>query len=163
MLHGDILWFFRLRLFLQRLAGSMAGAVTLLGPNFRWTFEARRRCGSRRAPCCTGLRPAVPRLENLRKLNKNQQHLVVLWCFMWFCLFSPPAMSQYVTSFQAAWIMKVAVLWSPRWCEKPRLKDITSHHQDKLNVGSFVDELAKNPGFAKCNDFSRQIFWGRCC
>ena len=35
----------------------------------------------------------------------------------------------------------------------PRLKDITSHHQDKLNVASFVDELAMSPGFAQV-DFS---------
>ena len=93
MLHGDILWFFRLRLFLQRLAGSMAGAVTLLGPNFRWTFEARRRCGSRRAPCCTGLRPAVPRLKS----QKTQQKSTTSGGFMMFYVVLPFFPTSYVT------------------------------------------------------------------
>ena len=43
----------------------------------------------------------------------------------------------------------------------PRLKDITSHHQDKLNVASFVDELAMSPGFAQV-DFSFLFFWNIC-
>lgn len=38
------------------------------------------------------------------------------------------------------------------------LKDITSHHQDKLNVGSFVDELAKRMKFK--NPMIRQLCLG---